>query len=1160
MVKNLIWFMLILISISKLCGQNALITYEVRVGSIQSGEGSSLNSCSCYETGDEEYTAKIRVDHSGSTGTSECMTKTNNGNATYGQGTVLKNASNTSARSFTVVYDIFENDAGDRCTYNSGDDCRANGSYTIDFFDWALPSSSYYHNYHKQVYNCGSSYHYINLVYGWRYSGTNSSISPQCDTQSTFYSSGDIRSWSVYMYSGLTYYFSTVGGTTEDTYLRLYNANGGQFGSNDDYNSLQSQMGYYCTTTGWYYVELAHKSRTNLTNNGNLKYWHNTKTGSSFANPFNTSTLTCINYPSSNANTPDKGYCDDYGNPSADMYYKFTVLGTTNTFVDLSTEGSGFDTYIWLLDANGNLLQQNNDNGPIVSGQEASIRTSLAPGIYYLVVEGNGNNTGTIKTTIRLTSPTIGTMTTPATICTNSMYNIFSVDTVNFANRFSWSLPSSVTANGSIINKSVSLNWGSYGSTLQFRAYNGSTDNCYSYVSKYISPTYSPASAVAHSDTSCSPDSLQLFVSGVPQKCITNWYDNPYSNSILPGGNATDTFNTPVLSSNTIYYVETLDTTTGCKSASRQIVWAYLNKSLGGNTSTITNNCFLGDSTTSIDLAGNYGSVVGWQKKWNDNDWSDITNTDSTYSEVPEFAGFWKYRAKIRYENCRDTISGETIIWVNYKTNIWNGTQNSDWSNPLNWSLNQTPKPIHQVKIPASTPHSPILQTEEIITNLIIDTLGELTISPAGKLNVQDSLLNAGNIQLSSNQTDSGCVFVEGQIIGNGKIQGLGLCVLKGKHNQKIKGGIYNNLIINKDSMAILESDATILGTIKCKSGALNLNGHCISLGTNARLEETENSFIFGENGSIETTLDLNQPNELNICGIGIGITSAANLGTTSIIRHHSSLSGSEASQSINRWYDIVSQNNNALNAQLTFQYLPHELNGIDEHNLLLFKSNDIGQTWIQIPTLVDTFNNSLTVENLNSFSRWTAWSSGSENNTLPVIWYSIDAQRTRNNCNEISWSTASEINSDIFVVEKSFDGYQFFKIAEIQSAGNSNHLHSYNHNDTNRTTEFCFYRIKQIDFDGGFTYSKVVAVKDLKTYFETTLYPNPSRDLINIELPFKDNWTISIFDGLGKEVFRKSMKNNANITVDVSKFKAGKYEVMLENGIQKHSNTFIKL
>lgn len=107
------------------------------------------------------------------------------------------------------------------------------------------------------------------------------------------------------------------------------------------------------------------------------------------------------------------GYSNSMGQPSDDIFYKLVVGNTVN--IDISTCGSDFDTYLYLLDANGVILQQNNDNGPLCTGLQSSLRaTGLPAGIYYIVVEGNGTAAG--NTNLYVQTEVLGNTVSDATL------------------------------------------------------------------------------------------------------------------------------------------------------------------------------------------------------------------------------------------------------------------------------------------------------------------------------------------------------------------------------------------------------------------------------------------------------------------------------------------------------------------------------------------------------------------------------------------------------------------------------------------------------------------------------------------------------------------------------------------------------------------------
>lgn len=100
------------------------------------------------------------------------------------------------------------------------------------------------------------------------------------------------------------------------------------------------------------------------------------------------------------ANTTTGCYSNTYGveNASKDIWYTFSL--TAPTTVEISMCGSNFDSYLNLLDAAGDAITTNDDNGPLCGGSRASLSELLMPGTYYIVAEGYSSNTGQIVLTV----------------------------------------------------------------------------------------------------------------------------------------------------------------------------------------------------------------------------------------------------------------------------------------------------------------------------------------------------------------------------------------------------------------------------------------------------------------------------------------------------------------------------------------------------------------------------------------------------------------------------------------------------------------------------------------------------------------------------------------------------------------------------------------
>lgn len=133
-------------------------------------------------------------------------------------------------------------------------------------------------------------------------------------------------------------------------------------------------------------------------------------TGNTFADPIIIGAAPCSASPYTN--TVNNGACftNDLAGSQAspDVFYQFTLAAPAT--VQASLCGSGFDTYIHLLDNTGAILQFNDDNGPLCAGNASSLSVTLAAGTYYIVTEGFSSNLGNLSLTLNTTDPCSASM------------------------------------------------------------------------------------------------------------------------------------------------------------------------------------------------------------------------------------------------------------------------------------------------------------------------------------------------------------------------------------------------------------------------------------------------------------------------------------------------------------------------------------------------------------------------------------------------------------------------------------------------------------------------------------------------------------------------------------------------------------------------------
>lgn len=174
----------------------------------------------------------------------------------------------------------------------------------------------------------------------------------------------------------------------------------------------------------------------------------------------------------------------------------------------------------------------------------------------------------------------------------------------------------------------------------------------------------------------------------------------------------------------------------------------------------------------------------------------------------------------------------------------------------------------------------------------------------------------------------------------------------------------------------------------------------------------------------------------------------------------------------------------------------------------------------------------------------------------LPVDLVSFTA-KLRNNKVALNWVTASEKNNASFVVERSQDARTFTAILTREGKGNTETRTSYDAVDENPLTGTSYYRLKQVDFDGTAKYSSPVAVTNLGAK-EVAMYPNPTEDVLNIQLAGSmDGVPVSVSDLTGRVVLTQVLNGNGQL--NLGGLRSGTYLVTVGEGNAKVTRRIVK-
>jgi len=143
----------------------------------------------------------------------------------------------------------------------------------------------------------------------------------------------------------------------------------------------------------------------------------------------------------------------------------------------------------------------------------------------------------------------------------------------------------------------------------------------------------------------------------------------------------------------------------------------------------------------------------------------------------------------------------------------------------------------------------------------------------------------------------------------------------------------------------------------------------------------------------------------------------------------------------------------------------------------------------------------------------------------------------------QLEWVTATETNNSGFEVLKRYEGTSFEKIGFVVGSGSTTVETHYSFIDENNLVGRIYYRLKQIDFDGGFAFSNeiIVEIPGITDYQLFQNYPNPFNPSTSIKysVPSQSKIKITLYDIIGNEVrtlfegIQQSGVHEINLTAD---------------------------
>lgn len=360
---------------------------------------------------------------------------------------------------------------------------------------------------------------------------------------------------------------------------------------------------------------------------------------------------------------------------------------------------------------------------------------------------------------------------------------------------------------------------------------------------------------------------------------------------------------------------------------------------------------------------------------------------------------------------------------------------------------------------------------------------------------------------------------------------------LEGGEGQQIAGSgtlEFHHFDINNGTGMTLGNDIRISGTLSLNSGVIyTTSENTLTISPTASLGiGSASSYIDGpliREVSTDVTSALNfpigkdgsyRPLQLEVShSTNAMVTYSAELNNANARDLNYSLPGSIDRVSAVRYYSLSRSGASNLNS-VAFTIYYDAGDGVEDPSNLRMVMDDGSSNWTDIGgTGTGPTSGSITsspLGNMNGIIVLGNTTGGS--NSLPVTWMYFRAGNAEG-YSLLEWATAAEKNADFFEVQRSFDGRNFENLTRIAAAGNSATPKYYSYIDRAAQYTILYYRIRQVDFDGEYTYSPMKVLNGKTS--PTLLFPNP---------PVEQAYTISLSSEFTGKITVTTMNLNGTI------------------------------
>lgn len=448
--------------------------------------------------------------------------------------------------------------------------------------------------------------------------------------------------------------------------------------------------------------------------------------------------------------------------------------------------------------------------------------------------------------------------------------------------------------------------------------------------------------------------------------------------------------------------------------------------------------------------------------------------------------------------------------------------------------------------------------------NFTMPTGGVASIG--GRLNLTNGNFGAGGATLELHTSSTPLARTAGQVSLNGtSVLSFGGNSLTSGGTITLPDGIFVSsptilsLIINRTNGATLgDQSITVTNSATFTLGRLTTNAagriRFSSTATNPVESTASNIFGYAEMNSRAVGTGA-----LNFLGFNMA-AGANNVGNVSLTRRTgtSGINTFNANQSIASTWDIIAGAEPVSGRNISFRWQSTYDNVTTSSNRFQAYFFNSGPGWtalgaLQLLAAAGPPRQTVAVSTTKLSDTFTVTD---ETQTLPVKLVSFVGKYTAEGA-MLNWVTASQENFDYFEVQRSNNGTDFIPIHQLPGMAYSTSTQYYTYIDSEVQSGKHYYRLKNVDRDESFDFSKIIAI-EMNLANSVLFYPNPINSnesfVVWINALQSSRSTLNVYDLLGRQVVTSKLQEGENL-IETTNLIKGVYLINVTNGSEQFTS-----